>query len=148
MKHTQQYGSAIIDAMIAIALFAVVFVGFFALMQAGVKAVVYRKASAGALVIAQSHIEYIRSLNYDSIGIVGGNPNGVIQNQFTRTLNGIRYDVNTVISWHDDPGDGLGVADTNPNDYKSVKVTVNWQRQGGNVGEVSLSTFVADFIPE
>ncbi len=145
MRYTTQKGSAILDAVVAIALFAVLFTGFFALMQVGIKTLTEHKARAGALAVARSQIEYIRSLDYNSVGISGGNPSGVVNAVSTETINAIPYTVNTTISWHDDPSDGLAGADSNPNDYKKVYVKVAWPEHAGQSGSVVLSTFVADF---
>ncbi len=148
MKIVTKKGSAILDAMIAVALFAVFFTGLFALMQVGIKTIAEHKARAGALAIVRSQVEYIRSLDYNSVGVVGGNPNGVVQAVSSESINGISYTINTSIQWHDDASDGLGNADSNPNDYKSVSVYVSWPEHAGRSGSVALSTFVADFAVE
>ena len=148
MQHAPNKGYAILDAVVATALFAVLFVGFFALMQVGIKTIADHKARAGALALARSKIEFIRSLDYASVGIVGGNPAGVVTATDTETLNAIPYTVQTTITWHDDVEDGLGGSDSNPHDYKAVKVTVSWQKHAGKSGSVTLSTYVADFAAE
>ena len=145
MRHTTQKGSAILDAVVATALFAVLFTGFFALMQVGVKTITEHKARAGALAVARSQVEYIRSLDYGSVGTSGGNPNGVVSAASTETINAIPYTISTIISWYDDPSDGLAGADSNPNDYKAIRVAVTWPEHAGQSGSVVLSTFVADF---
>ncbi len=141
-------GAAILDSVVAIALFAVLFTGFFALMQVGIKTVTEHKARAGALAIARSHIEYIRSLDYSAVGIQGGNPNGNIVSNTTDTLNNISYTIVTNITWHDDIGDGLSGSDSNPHDYKDVRVSVEWSEHAGETGSIVLSTLVADFNAE
>ena len=149
MRITQrEKGSAILDSIVAIALFAVLFTGFFALMQVGVKTIAEHKARAGALAVARSQVEYIRSLDYGSVGISGSNPSGVVSASGSETINAIPYTISTAISWHDDPGDGLAGADSNSNDYKAVRVVVSWPEHAGQSGSVVLSTFVADFVVE
>lgn len=141
-------GSIILDSVVAVAIFAILFTGFLALMQVGVKTLIEHKARAGALAIARSHIEHIRSIDYSVVGIQGGNPDGNIISVTNDTLNNIEYTIITNINWHDDEGDGLSSSDNNPNDYKSVRVQVEWSGHAGSVGRVQLSTFVADFVPE
>jgi len=131
--------------VVAVALFAVLFTGFFALMQVGVKTITEHKARAGALAVARSKIEYIRSLDYSAVGVIGGSPSGVVLATDTESINLIPYTINTAISWHDDAGDGIGGADTNTHDYKAVRVSVSWPEHAGQSGSVVLSTFVADF---
>ena len=138
-------GSAILDATVAVALFAVLFTGFFALMQVGVKTITDHKARAGALAVARSQIEYIRSLDYASVGISGGTPSGVVPASSSESINLIPYTIANEITWHDDPADGVAGADSNPNDYKAVRVEVSWPEHAGQSGSVVLSTFVADF---
>ncbi len=148
MHLKSEKGAALLDSIIAIAIFVVLFVGFFALMQVGVKTVTEHKARAGALAIARSQIEYVRSLDYVSVGLVGGSPSGNIEGTTADSLNNISYTMTTSITWYDDPEDGLAGADTNPNDYKSVSVVVTWLEHAGVTSSVALSTFVSDFIVE
>lgn len=148
MYATREKGSVILDAVVAIALFAILFTGFFALMQVGVKTITEHKARAGALAVARSQVEYIRSLDYGSVGLSGGTPSGVIQASDAESINNIPYTMSTSISWHDDAGDGLGGADSNVHDYKNVRVEVSWPEHAGQSGSVVLSTFVADFEVE
>jgi len=148
MYTNAQKGSAILDAVVAVALFAVLFTGFFALMQVGVKTIADHKARAGALAVARSQVEYIRSLDYSAVGIVGGNPNGNVQAVSNESINAIPYTINTSIDWYDDVGDGVGGADSNTHDYKNARVSVTWPEHAGKSGNVVLSTFIADFEVE
>jgi type II secretory pathway pseudopilin PulG len=141
-------GSVLLDAVIAVALFGVLFTGFFALMQVGVKTITEHKARAGALAVARTQIEHIRSLDYTSVGLQSGTPSGSVAATATTTLNGIVYTTQNTIAWHDDAADGLAGADTNPQDYKDVRVEVSWPEHAGQSGSVVLSTFVADFEAE
>jgi len=138
-------GFVLVDALVAVALFAILFTGFLALMQVGVKTITEHKARAGALATARSHIEYVRSLDYAAVGVQGGSPSGNLQSVVVETLNNIPYTITTTISWHDDAGDGLGVGDSNPNDYKDLRVVVSWPEHAGVSGSVTLSTIVADY---
>ncbi len=148
MRNNLERGAAILDAVMAIAIFIVVFIGFFALLQLGVKTVAEHKARSGALAVARSHIEYIRSLDYAAVGTQSGNPSGNIEQSTIEILNNTSYTITTTITWHDDPGDGIGGADSNPNDYKDISIIVEWPEHAGVSGNVTLSTFVADFEVE
>jgi len=147
--YTKERGAALLDSVIAIAIFVVLFVGFFALMQVGIKTVTEHRARAGALALARSHIEYIRSLDYSTVGTQGGNPSGSLPVVSSNTLNNLSYTLSTSITWQDDPGDGLsGSGDAAPNDYKAVRVEVSWQEHGGSTESIVLSSFIADFVTE
>jgi hypothetical protein len=142
-------GVALLDSIIAVSIFVVLFIGFFVLIQLGIRTVTEHRARVGALAIASSKIEYIRSLEYSSIGVQGGNPNGNIAATSYESLNALQYTININISWVDDPADGVaGSGDTDPNDYKAIRVEVSWPEQGGGTDAVVLSSYVSDFIPE
>jgi type II secretory pathway pseudopilin PulG len=77
----------------------------------------------GADQLASAQIEYVRSLPYDSIGVVAGNPPGVISaTPVAKTVAGGRMNVATKVTYVNDP-----VLGSTPNtfaDYKQVVVTV------------------------
>jgi len=148
IKSSARRGFALLDSIVAIALFAILFTGFLALMQVGIKTITEHKARAGALATARSHIEYIHSLDYSAVGVQEGNPSGNLQGVTVETLNNIPYTITTVISWRDDAGDGLGVGDSNPNDYKDIWVSVSWPEHAGQSGSVALSTIISDYEVE
>ncbi len=103
------------------------------------------QAKTVAISLANERIEFIRSLDYDEIGTVGGIPQGPIPQIATTTANNREYQIRTLIYWVDDPADGLGVDDVNniTTDYKEIKVEVNW-----SVGESEQSLFkVARITP-
>lgn len=133
--------------LIATALFLIVFGGFFALAQLGVRTVSENKARAGAFAVVRTRMEYVRSISYGAVGIQGGNPAGVLATTTTETLNGTTYTLTTEVTWRDDPEDGISLADADPHDYKMVKVEAAWL-EGGRTDSLALSSFVADFIQE
>ena len=142
-------GVALLDSIMAIAIFVILFVGFFVLIQLGIKTVTEHKARNGALALASSRIEYIRSLDYMSIGLQGGNPVGTLISPTYSTINTTEYTITTTVSWQDDPADGLsGAGDLKPHDYKGVVVSVSWPEHGGGESSVKLSTIISSFIPE
>lgn len=126
-------GMTLIDTVVGTALLLVIFLGVFAAFQLSVDVVLNNKARAGATALANERMEYIRSLTYSQIGTVGGIPAGVIPQFETITLNGIPYTRRTFIQYADDPGDGLGAADTNgiTADYKALRSDVYWTARTG-----------------
>ncbi|OGG71217.1 hypothetical protein A3F27_01665 [Candidatus Kaiserbacteria bacterium RIFCSPHIGHO2_12_FULL_53_13] len=126
-------GITLIDTLVGSALMLVVFVGVAAAFQLSVNVVTNNRARAGAVVLADERMEYIRSLPYASVGTTGGNPAGSISQSEIVALNSISYTLRTLIVYADDPKDGLGTADSNgiTQDYKAVKVDVSWSSRNG-----------------
>jgi hypothetical protein len=102
------------------------------------------KAEAGALALATEQLEYVRSLPYDSVGTVGGIPNGLIPQNATTTLNGIAYNQRIVVEYVDAPEDGIGASDSNAilADYKRVKVEYSWSNKGAPQSMSLISNIV------
>ena len=133
----------LIDVVIGTALILIVFMGLFGLLRASIDVVQLTKAKAIATTIAESQMEYVRSLSYDAVGTVGGIPAGIIAQNSTTTSNGTPYGVRTFIDYADDPADGTGAADTNGiiTDYKRIKVTVNYTAGGQPRTVVLISNY-------
>lgn len=138
-------GSSLLDVVIGTAILLTAFVGFFGVLQLGTRLATDNKARTGATALAIERMEFIRSLDYASVGTSGGNPSGSLAGSENITLNGISYTRRTHIVWIDDPKDGSGGSDSNgiTNDYKRVKVEVTWQGQTGP----RASSIVSDVTP-
>src|ERR1017187_1562443 len=121
-------GMSLIDVVVGTALMLIVFLALFGLLQASLAVSTMVKAESTATAIANSQMEYIRSLPYTSVGTVGGIPAGVIPQNATTTEDGASYVVRTFIDYYDDPSDGVGASDTNgiTTDYKRIKVVVTY----------------------
>lgn len=133
LSRVGERGATLLDAVVGTALMLVVFIGIVGAFQLTIAAVSNNKARAGAIALANERLEYIRSLQYDAIGTVGGIPAGALVQSATSTLNDITYTRRTFVSYEDDPGDGLAGADSNGIivDYKAVKTSVSWQSRDG-----------------
>lgn len=121
-------GMSLIDVVVGTALILIVFLALFGILQASISVSMLIKNESTATAIANSQMEYIRSLPYDSVGTVGGIPAGAIAQNATTTEDGAGYGVRTFIDYYDDPSDGTGSSDTNgiTTDYKRIKVTVSY----------------------
>jgi len=119
---------SLIDVVIGSAIVLVVFLGLIGLLRVSLLVSSLAKAKAGATAVADTQMEYVRSLPYDSVGTVGGIPAGAIQSSATTTVNGIAYATRTFIEYVDDPADGTDTNDTNgiTTDYKRIKVAVTY----------------------
>ncbi len=145
-------GMTFIDVIVGTALMLVIFLGLLGSLRASALLASLMKSNAAATTIANSQMEYIRSLSYDSVGTLGGIPAGTIPQNATTTEDGVSYGVRTFIDYYDDPSDGTGAGDTNSitTDYKRIKVTVSYTFNGklrtislvSNYAPVSMETSV------
>lgn len=135
----------LIDVLIGVALMLVIFTGLVGLLRSSLQVASHAKARSVATALAESQMEYVRSLGYDAVGTVGGIPAGPIPQVATTTQNGIPFTVRTFIQFEDDPRDGAGASDANGivTDYKRIKVGVSYV-VGGLARSVEL---VSSYAP-
>lgn len=138
-------GFTLIEVIFTTALLLILFGGIFSTTQIVIKLIGKAKASAGAMALANERMEYIRSLPYSQVGTIGSPPYGSIPQNSTTTLNGITYSERVLVTYIDDPADGLEGLDENSiiDDYKLVKVVYSWNDRG-NTESVSL---ISNIIP-
>jgi len=136
-------GATLIDAIVGTALMLLIFVGLFGVIRLAVVSVGLGKAKTGATALANEQIEYIRSLPYNSVAVVGGIPAGSILPEEIVSLNNIAYTRRTFVQFIDHAADGVGSADTNgiQADFKVAKVSVSWEFRGSE-RDVTLITNV------
>ncbi len=137
-------GFTLIESIVGIAIFGIVFVGIFGAYRLGIKAVGLSKNKITAMAIANSQIESIRNLAYDQVGTqeaVLPEASGILEPAVNQTLAGAVYTVETKVKYISDPADGIGIGDDCNLDYKKVDITVSWE--GAFSGDIVLSTSVA-----
>lgn len=136
-------GVSFIDVIVGTALMLIIFLALFGVLRVTLQVSALAKAEAAATSLAQSKVEFIRSLEYDAVGTLGGIPPGTVAQTATSTLDGIAFTTRTYIQYEDDAKDGVGLADSNgiTTDYKRVKISVSYS-VGGKDKEVSLVTNV------
>ncbi len=137
-------GVTLVDTIVGSALMLVVFTGIAAAFQLSVEVISNNKARAGAIALANERMEYLKSLSYTQIGVIGGIPAGNVPQIETVTANAVTYTRRTIVFYSDDPGDGTGISDTNSiiADYKTIRVEISWISHEGErsvtlVGRVS-----------
>jgi len=120
------------DVVVGTALVLIIFTALVGLLRSSLVVASLAKTRSIATTVAESQMEYIRSLSYADVGTVGGIPAGAIPQTATTTENGLDFPVRTFIQYVDDPADGLGSADTNgiTTDYKRIKVSVSYTVHG------------------
>lgn len=144
LRRSDERGATLLDTIVGTALMLVVFVGIASAFQLSLSVVTNNKARAGAIALVNGRMEYLRSLSYTQIGVMGGIPAGIVPQIETVSWNGISYMRRTSVLYTDDAQDGTGDADQNGiiADYKTIRVEVSWgSRQGERsvylVGRVS-----------
>lgn len=120
------------DVIIGTALVLIIFIALVGLLRSSLQVASLAKTRSIATAIAESQLEYIRSLSYDQVGTQGGIPAGPVAQNATTTMNGIDFPVHTFIAYVDDPADGAGSGDTDgiSTDYKVIKVSVSYFANG------------------
>jgi len=136
-------GIGLLEVVVASALLVTVFLGLFGVLQLGTRLATDNKSRTGALSLALERMEYIRSLEYESVGTVGGDPLGTLVTSESIMLNGVNYTRRTLVIYVDDPQDGTGGGDSNSDDYKRIKVEVSWVGQTG----MRITSIVSDITP-
>lgn len=127
-QRTLELGASLVDVIVGSALMLVVFFGIAGVIRLSLQVVSSSKARSGAIALNNERMEYLRSLTYSQIGVIGGIPAGNVPQLEDVTLNGITYTRRTSVFYADDPGDGVGGADTNGiiSDYKFIRVETSW----------------------
>jgi len=135
-------GFTFIDVLVGTALTLIIFAGIFGAYQLGIKVVGQSKNKITATAIINQQLERIRNLPYDSVGVTGAFPEGVLEPVSTTSQNNLIYTVETRVDFVIDSADGISSPDDDcPNDYKKAEVKVFWS--GRFPGEVEASTDIS-----
>lgn len=139
---TPKKGFSLVEIMVGIALMLIVFLGIFGAYQLSLKVIGLAKNKIIATAIANAEIEKIRNLPYQSIGIGGSFPDGVLESSTTTIQNDIKFKIERRVDYMVDSADGIASPDDDcPNDYKKVEIKVSWPSPFA--GGVNLSTDIA-----
>ncbi len=121
-------GFTLIEALIAIAIFAIVATAVYSTYLNVLDITVASQLNYTALAVIGNELEAIRNIKYKDIGVQGGSPAGVIPAQKNINFSGFNFILNTTVRNVDDPFDGvLGGApnDTAPADYRLVELQLS-----------------------
>jgi len=132
----------LIEVIIGTAIFLIVFLGIFGVIQGGFKIINQSKNRITATAIANQQLEMVRNLPYESIGTIGGYPEGVLESAANILRDNISYTVGARVDFVVDSADGIALPqDECPNDYKRIQIDVSWP--GNFSGKVSFTTDIA-----
>ncbi len=148
VQASREAGFTIAELVIGLTVMAIVILSVFGLFISLVHSTVIAKKKAAATTLATNQMEYLKSLPYDSLAVVGGSiyiPSPLPATSSTK-VNGISYTTTTSINFVDEAFDGCADypnlqlkmqycrnypappgapnPDTNPQDYKIIHVSV------------------------
>lgn len=107
---SNQRGFTLIELMVSLAVLAILAFGFFYLFDALLNSSELSQKETTALTLANTQMEYLKSLPYNSLAVQGGPiySTQYIPASFNQTVNGFRYIITTSIQYVDDAYDGCG----------------------------------------
>lgn len=143
-KQSTFKGFTLVEVVVASALLLLIFSGLMSGVQLMMELIGNSKAESGARSLAVSKMEFIRSLDYDTVGTIAGIPSGPIPQTSTTKLNGITYTERVLIQYLDREEDGFGESDQNgiTEDSKRIKIEYTWNVRGRDDSLVLISDIV------
>jgi type II secretory pathway pseudopilin PulG len=146
-KKTNNGAALLVDMVVAIAIFGVIFGGVLNGLKSIAAAQIELKARLAATFLMTQQFEKAESIDYAVIGTVGatgGAPVGIFPVTEVVNENNTAFTRVIGVLYVDNPKDGLAESDANgkPNDYKHMSVTVSWSLKGA-ARSVSSSRFYA-----
>ncbi len=115
-------GFTLTEIMAASAIITIGILGIMIVFNSTLNTQTNMKVRSLATNIATEKVEAARTIAYDTLTqeYLAANLGT------TATKGGITFTITYTVAFVDDPSDGTGVADLNPNDFKNVQVTVAW----------------------
>jgi type II secretory pathway pseudopilin PulG len=135
-------GVTLIETLFAIVIFGIVSTALIGVLTSATAADSRSRQKTIALELAQQQIEYIRQLNYGNVGLVDGNPGGVVQAVQSKEVTGLWYTLTTSITYVDDPTPGSYVTAAN---FKRIQVVITRASDGAEVARAR--TYVSSATP-
>ena len=135
-------GFTLIEVLVGTALMLIVFLGIFGAYQLGIKVVGQSKNRVIATAVATAEIEKIKNLPYDSIGVQGSFPDGILEESSEVIQSNVNFKIERRVDFVVDAADGIALPeDECPNDYKKLEIKVSWTGLFG--GSTILGTDIA-----
>lgn len=132
-------GFGLVELVVSVSVLAVLSLAFAGGMASTLKAYTVSRAETIAEELATDHLEVIRRMPYDEVGLVAGNPPGTIQAVRNNVaIDGYLFDIVTSVVYVDDP---VPTAFVTQADYKRVRVTIT--QDGKTTPDAVLETLVA-----
>ncbi len=127
MACQKQQGFTLVEILVSVAIFVLFALGIYGGIQFIFKIVYQSRLCILETGIINEQIELIRNISFYDVGIIQGNPSGVLERTVTTTRNGIPFTITRTIRNIDDPFDGTidgDPVDLSPADYKLVDIDI------------------------
>lgn len=132
--YNKNSGFSIVEMIIALTIIILVAASLVPLMVYVTTSGQSNQAKIAAGNLSLSVMEKIRAMDYESIGTVNGNPSGSIpQLQEGIEMNGMKFDVETLISWGSAKENNVII---NPVAYKNIRIIARGINPFTNKGEL------------
>lgn len=116
-------GFTLVEILIAAAVLILFSLGIYQGFSAVYQALAAAHHKALAIDLINARFEVIKNLPYNSVGVVGGSPSGVVPSTQTVTVDQVSFVITTTIVNADDPFDGIsGGGDAFPADYRLIEI--------------------------
>ncbi|MFA7171494.1 MAG: type II secretion system protein, partial [Candidatus Paceibacterota bacterium] len=146
-KNKEERGFTIIETVISIGIFVVIFVALIGLFHSVMNVIRNNKAMLAANNIIVEELEIVRGMDYDFVKTDHGfSPPGQLASEKSEVRSGTSFAIITDITFVDDPFDGVTPADTFNKDYKKVRITVKWKNPITNSEQISTAS--TNVVPE
>ncbi len=122
----KQRGFTLIEVIVAIGIFALFALGIYSAIVFVSKIVYQSRVTILETAVLSEELEVVRNLPYQSIGISGGVPSGVLARSKSVTRDGVAFTITTTVRNIDDSFDGTAGGspnDSSPADYKLVEMS-------------------------
>lgn len=124
--YQQEKGFTVVEVLVAVLIASFALVGVLGSIQASVTHSAVSRMQTYGTNLANKSLEKCRAMPFDDLGIQGGDPSGTLPASEQVQVQGRTFTISYQVSWVDSPVDQLAPNDTEPHDYKRVKVTVSW----------------------
>ncbi len=125
---SSQSGFSFIEVLIGIVILGIVAGGVFMGFAASSAQISKGRLDTVSSKMANGRLDTIREMDYDDVGVIAGNPVGLLKATDTTDVSGITYRVDTDVTYVDDPTPGRSRSYIN---YKRISVTVTPQVTAG-----------------
>src|SRR3990167_4647444 len=139
-------GFTLVEILIALTLFILISVSIYSVSNNILGVISRNQVRSIAVSVIENEIETLRNMQYESVGIVGGFPVGMLEAEKTVTVRGIEFSLSTTVRTIDDPFDGTiggNPNDTAPADYKLVEFEIVCLNCSTQIKPIEITTTVA-----
>jgi len=135
-------GFTLIEVLVGIFIFLIIFLGILGVYQLGLKVVGISKNKSILTAVVVGEIEKVRNLPYKSIGILNSFPNGVLERESLLNRNGVEIKITRRVDYVIDDADGIASPDDQcPYDRKRIEIKAETLSKFST--EVSMTTDIA-----